>query len=203
MRTTLACFLAFVLGGCTESSRPAVPDLVEAGVTDATRPDAATLDGGSEFCLPPEGCRYVNRTLTTCGTLVCGDGGGATDGGFPAPDGGIACGGLSGVLCPPGYRCQPPASDPCGEGEEAGVCVPLPSGDPSECTAGPVCGCNGMDYATDCAAWMADTDVRRYQSCFRLTCLDVGCPSELDVCTACATSTGDAYQCLALGEACD
>jgi len=58
------------------------------------------------------------------------------------------CGSLLGVGCAEGAFCQVSA-DSCGEEGEIGSCVPVPAecGDPQQ----PVCGCDGVSYANDCA----------------------------------------------------
>lgn len=191
------------LTACSDSARPGSVD-DDAGVRDAAPRDASLVDAFVLSCTPPEGCRYVGgRTLTSCGTLDCGDAA-IADAGSGDLGATAACGGPWGYTCAAGYRCQPPSTDPCGEAAEVGVCVPEPAeGDPSGCRTQTVCGCNGTEYSSDCAAWAAGVDVRRYEACNPTTCLETGCADELDTCTACTTSTGAAYQCLALGEICD
>ena len=192
-----------LLAACSDSSRPGSAD-DDGGQRDAAVRDASSVDAFVLSCTPPEGCRYVGgRTLTSCGTLVCGDAA-IADAGSDDLGMASACAGPSGLSCRDGYRCQLPSTDPCGEAAEVGVCVPEPTEtDPSSCRTGTVCGCNGTEYRSDCAAWAVGIDVRRYEACNRATCLETGCADELDTCTACTTSTGAAYQCLSLGEICD
>lgn len=67
------------------------------------------------------------------------------------------CGGLAGILCDDDEWCDYPASAPCGEVDQFGVCRPRPE----VCIElyQPVCGCDGQDYGNGCMAAAEGTDV--------------------------------------------
>jgi hypothetical protein len=74
------------------------------------------------------------------------------------------CGGRGGFACLPGEYCDFPDAAACGVGDVRGFCEPVPLACP---TGGddPVCGCDGVTYASACAAAAAGVDVATPGAC--------------------------------------
>jgi len=107
---------------------------------------------------------FVLALFTGCADNGDDDGGGGDDDTGDTGDGntGDACGGFAGLQCDDGYYCDW-ADDTCGAVDGQGTCQPVPD----VCTAGGaiVCGCDGEQYASACAAAQNGTDVSTDTSC--------------------------------------
>lgn len=81
---------------------------------------------------PPDGCRYVNATCTSCGTLDCGG----------------RCGGDLPAVCAEGTFCG--YEQGCGRLDEVGSCRLTAQVCPAN--EDPVCGCDNQTYSNACQA---------------------------------------------------
>jgi hypothetical protein len=63
-----------------------------------------------------------------------------------------SCAGFVGAVCPAGTTCTFPAGV-CLVTDASGVCVKVPETCPAD--GDPVCACNGVTYANECAALLA------------------------------------------------
>jgi len=76
----------------------------------------------------------------------------------------MQCGGLLGLTCGGGMFCDfEPAS--CGDGDQQGICRPLPQACTKDCPG--VCGCDGAFYCNECTAHQAGVDEASDTSCKR------------------------------------
>jgi hypothetical protein len=73
------------------------------------------------------------------------------------------CGGIAGLACGDGQYCDYAATGTCGEGDVAGMCLPVPQ----FCTRDfrPVCGCDGKTYSNACTANAAGVSVAAQGMC--------------------------------------
>jgi hypothetical protein len=130
------------------------------GLTDATgkcadKPKACTKD-----YKPVCGCD--NMTYGNACTAAAAGASVGSQGQCPAA-GGATCGSRGSAPCPTGDFCNFPASAMCGTADAGGTCMPKPQ----ICTAiyAPVCGCDGMTYASDCNANGAGVSVQHTGPC--------------------------------------
>jgi hypothetical protein len=75
----------------------------------------------------------------------------------------MRCGGLLNVGCPSGFFCHFEGGS-CGVADQPGLCEPEPSACPDP-GGTPVCGCDGHDYWSECAANMGGIDVAHAGVC--------------------------------------
>jgi hypothetical protein len=75
------------------------------------------------------------------------------------------CGGIAGIPCPEGQLCELPAGM-CDAADLQGVCVPV--GDACPSVWAPVCGCDGVTYASDCERQRHGVQRRREGACERV-----------------------------------
>jgi hypothetical protein len=78
-----------------------------------------------------------------------------------------SCGGLTpfgSPRCLDTELCDYPDGSSCGGDDSTGVCRPRPTDCP-EPGGVPVCGCDGVDYLTECTANLAGTDAASFGSC--------------------------------------
>jgi hypothetical protein len=83
-----------------------------------------------------------------------------------APDAAAqSCGGFTGAQCKDVANTYCSFEQGCGENDETGVCLPRP--DACSPVLLPVCGCDNRDYANECEANLAGTDIAREGACAR------------------------------------
>lgn len=169
LTTSLVAIAAsVVVFGCADGD----PHRVDAG---SSRRDASTLDSSiDEF---PDAARAAGDAAEPLGdAFVLPDGASAEgDGGATAPtDSGMlsevpdarvvaSCGGRGGALCLRGQFCDFPPSAMCGRAGGAGVCAAIPAVCRSE--DAPVCGCDGVTYASPCEAARASVSIESVGAC--------------------------------------
>lgn len=78
------------------------------------------------------------------------------------PDG-VVCGGLAGDPCSETEYCAYEPGQACGELDASAVCRPRP--DACDAILAPVCGCDGVEYTSDCEAARAGTGVANTGAC--------------------------------------
>jgi hypothetical protein len=153
-------------GVCTEPGGSCIdvecddPTLPRCDAMDATPVGACDLHLGIAF----DGEECVSLSGCSCEGEDC-------DSLFMSPDecenacaiseDGDSCGGFTGATCSPGFYC---AFDPDVACVGAGMCRAF---DPSDCVGAPVmvCGCDGEQYASLCAARAAGTDILDFGAC--------------------------------------
>ena len=84
-----------------------------------------------------------------------------------AMPGNTVCGGFSPMPCAATEYCDY-SSNSCGVSDDTGICKPRPQFCPAVADP-PVCGCNGMVYSSDCAAYLDGTDINTRSSCSVVT----------------------------------
>ncbi|WP_366140076.1 Kazal-type serine protease inhibitor domain-containing protein [uncultured Jannaschia sp.] len=89
----------------------------------------------------------------------------------PAISQGNSCGGIAGATCADAQFCNYSATGTCGEGDQLGVCSPLPE----FCTFefNPVCGCDGVIYSNACMASAAGVSVASAEVCMERAATNV------------------------------
>lgn len=109
-------------------------------------------------CLRVSGCECIGAD---CGSLFPSEA--SCTARYAHCPSGAACGGRTGLLCPPDQFCDY-EDDSCGAFDSTGTCRPRPT----ECLEPggvPVCGCDGVEYWADCPANMGGVDRRNFGAC--------------------------------------
>lgn len=73
------------------------------------------------------------------------------------------CGGIAGLTCGPGKYCHYDISQSCGAADQTGICQ-TPPGNCGHFRQD-VCGCNGVTYASECAANAAGVSASSVGAC--------------------------------------
>ncbi len=117
----------------------------------------------------PEACTEIYQPVCGCAgityaneCLAAAAGDNVATRGTCAEAASAFCGGIAGVSCPDGQFCNF-ESEFCGNGDQGGVCTPIPR----VCTEilDLVCGCNGITYLNECLAHEAGASVARRGAC--------------------------------------
>jgi len=147
------------------------------GASDRSCPGRTVCEAADAFCSPagiPSVClsRREVRIWHGCdvGPPACGCDGVTYDsvcklfraGATLAHEGKCSegCAGPDRLSCPAGSYCFTTA---CGDGGAWGRCVP--PAQPCYPTAGPACGCDGITYLSNCAAYFAGVMIRHFGPC--------------------------------------
>jgi hypothetical protein len=125
------------------------------------------------------------------------------------PDGGGSlrpCGGFAGTSCTAAEWCDF-GRNTCGAGDEQGTCRARPSG--CDDLFAPVCGCNGLEHANECAAQAVGVDVNASGSCpvpaDRFACGFRTCVTDVEYCQRGVSDVGnepDSFLCKPLPGSC-
>ncbi len=99
-----------------------------------------------------------------------------------------SCGGFAGTACLPAEYCDYPDGSFCGGDDSTGVCTPRPMGCP-EPGGVTECGCDGREYAGECAAYLTGTDIVRVGPCVTTTAYDTASAAR-----ECAPDDGPAWR---------
>jgi hypothetical protein len=97
------------------------------------------------------------------GTAGVSSGSGGRGAGSGGTSSSAACGSRGLAACPKDQYCDFPVSAMCGASDAPGTCMPMPQ----ICTQiyAPVCGCDGMTYASDCTANSTGVSVKHTGPC--------------------------------------
>ena len=160
--------VAQVCGGrgneaCPEGTFCSFPQSAICGWADATG-----------FCRPiPDVCAAIDQPVCGCDGRNYGNTCQAAQHGVSAQYDGVCgagegelCGGIAGILCRDGFRCDMSANEFCGA-DLAGTCV---SDEPAPCTREymPECGCNGVTYNNACERRQAGVPLDHDGACGRV-----------------------------------
>ena len=150
----------------TDAGRQASASESDAGIADSgagdDSDDAGSADGcdynGSHYAFGdsfPDDAHAGSFCLCGVDGVACGI---AID---PAPQ---ACGGFAALSCNDGEYCNFPQQAVCGAGDATGYCKVTP-GNCRNVQQHPVCGCDGTNYLSACAAALAGVSVAADGQC--------------------------------------
>jgi hypothetical protein len=137
------------------------PEEAQCGAADQTGTCTSIPSGCREIYQPVCGCddkTYGNACEAAVASVSVAKQGECDGGGT-----GTFCGGFIGAQCAADEYCNYPAGANCGRADASGTCAPKPQ----VCDAiyDPVCGCDGMTYASACVAASKGVSVESNDAC--------------------------------------